>query len=61
MDAYIPDDLYKNIDNKPKVEAILSTVTECCIRIPGIKNVEDARREIRDLGEDRVAEAIIVG
>ncbi len=61
MRADIPDSLYNDLNNKGKVEKILESVEETCLRMPGLKSVEDARKEIRELGEPKVAEAIIVG
>ena len=61
MIAYLPDVLFNDTNNRAKVEKILESVEETCLRIPGVKSIEDARKEIRELGEPKVADAIIVG
>ena len=61
MNVYLPDSLFNDPNNREKVEKILGPVLETCLRIPGVKSIEDARKEIRELGEPKVADAIIVG
>ena len=57
----LPDSFYIDINNKGKVEKILESVSETCLTINGYNPVEEARQKIRDLGEHKVADAIIVG
>ena len=59
MLPYIPDSLYKNIDNKEKVEEILRSVPDTCMRFPGEKTPEEAVEEIRELGETRIADSVV--
>lgn len=56
MLKYIPDDLYKDIENKKKVSELLGSVPETCMRCPGIKTLDDAISEIRGIGEDKIAD-----
>ena len=56
MLKYIPDDLYKDTNNKKKVSEILHSVPETSLRFPEIKILEDAITEIKEIGEDKVAD-----
>lgn len=56
MLKYIPDDLYKDTKNKKKVSEILHSVPETSLRFPEIKILEDAITEIKEIGEDKVAD-----
>lgn len=55
MDKYIPDSLYNDIENKPKVSKILHSVPETSIVAAGIKTIYEAIAEIEALGEDKIA------
>ena len=56
MLKYIPDDLYKDTKNKKKVSEILHSVPETSLRFPEIKILEDAITEIKEIGDDKVAD-----
>lgn len=56
MLKYIPDDLYKDTKNKKKVSEILHSVPETSLRFPEIKILENAITEIKEIGEDKVAD-----
>lgn len=58
MLKYIPDDLYKDLENKKKVSEILGTVPDTSMRFSGMKILDDAIVEIRAIGEDKIAEFI---
>jgi hypothetical protein len=56
MIRYIPDNLYKDINNKEKVSEILDSVPDTDVRMKGIKTIDNAIKEIRDLGENEIAD-----
>lgn len=56
MIRYIPDNLYKDINNKEKVSEILDSVPDTDVRMKGIKTINNAIKEIRDLGENKIAD-----
>lgn len=56
MIRYIPDNLYKDINNKEKVSEILDSVPDTDVRMKGIKTIDNAIKEIRDLGENKIAD-----
>ena len=56
MIRYIPDNLYKDINNKEKVSEILDSVPDIDVRMKGIKTIDNAIKEIRDLGENKIAD-----
>lgn len=56
MIRYIPDNLYKDINNKEKVSEILDSVPDTNVRMKGIKTIDNAIKEIRDLGENKIAD-----
>lgn len=56
MIRYIPDNLYKDINNKEKVSEILESVPDTDVRMKGIKTIDNAIKEIRDLGENKIAD-----
>ena len=55
MKRYIPDELFVDLKNKEKVKKILNDIPDTSLRIPGIKTIEDGIREIKELGETKVA------
>ena len=56
MIRYIPDNLYKDINNKEKVSEILDSVPDTDVRMKGIKTIDNAIKEIRNLGENKIAD-----
>ncbi len=58
MLKYIPDDLYKDLENKKKVSKILKATPDTDMRFPGMRTIDDAIAEIRALGEDKVADFV---
>lgn len=56
MIRYIPDNLYKDINNKEKVSEILDSVPDTDVRMKGIKTIDNAIKEIGDLGENKIAD-----
>nr|DAU00091.1 MAG TPA: 30S ribosomal protein S2 [Caudoviricetes sp.] len=56
MLKYIPDELYIHQHNKKQVEEILKSAPETCLHIPGVMTMEDVIQEIRELGEDKIAD-----
>lgn len=58
MLPYIPDKLYKDINNKKRVEEILRSVPNTCLQFSGEKTPEEAIKEIRELGETELADTI---
>ena len=61
MIRYIPDDLFIKIENKKRVVEILHSVPDTCMRFPDEKTPEDAVKEIRALGENKVADFFAAG
>lgn len=59
MLPYIPDSLYKNLDNKKRVEEILRSIPDTCLHFPEEKTPEEAVEEIRSLGETQIADSIV--
>ena len=59
MMRYIPDDLYIDKSNMNNVSKILNSIPDTCLHIPGTKTFEDAIEEIKDLGEDKVADFLL--
>lgn len=56
MIRYISDNLYKDINNKEKVSEILDSVPDTDVRMKGIKTIDNTIKEIRDLGENKIAD-----
>ena len=48
----------KNIENKEKVRDILLSVLDTDLHFPDTKTMEDAIAEIREMGEDEIADEI---
>lgn len=59
MMVYIPDSLYIDIDNKDDVTEILKSVPETSLHFEDQKTLTDAIEEIRDIGEDKIADFLI--
>lgn len=55
MMRYIPDELFIDLKNKEKVKKILNDIPDTSLRIPGMKTIDDAIREIKEMGETKVA------
>lgn len=53
---YIPDELFIDMRNRQKVFEILASVPDTCMRLPGMKTLEDAAEEIRGIGEVKIAD-----
>lgn len=58
MKAYIPDEVVRNKDNIEKIEAILEKVPDTSIRFKGAYTLDDAVRDLRELGEPEIADLI---
>lgn len=56
MMMYIPDRLYKDVGNKDSVDEILKSVPDTSMRFPNMKTLDDAIKEIRDMGETKIAD-----
>lgn len=55
MMRYIPDELFIDVKNREKVNKILHDIPDTCLRMPGVKTIDDAIREIKEMGENKVA------
>ena len=55
---YMIESSCKNIENKEKVRDILLSVLDTDLHFPDIKTIEDAIVEIREMGEDEIADLL---
>lgn len=58
MGVYIPDEAVRNKENIEKINAILAKVPETSIRVKGAYTLDDAVRDLRELGEPEIADLI---
>lgn len=58
MMIYIPDSLYRDMNNKKAVSEILKSVPDTSLHFPGMKTRADAVKEIREIGENEIADLI---
>ena len=55
---YMIESSCKNIENKEKVRNILLSVLDTDLYFPDTKTMEDAIAEIREMGEDEIADLL---
>ena len=55
---YMIESSCKNIENKEKVRNILLSVLDTDLYFPDTKTIEDAIAEIREMGEDEIADLL---
>lgn len=61
LNIFLPDSLYIDVSHKKEVEAIIHSVEDTSIRTDGLRTIEDAIKEIADLGETKIAKHISGG
>lgn len=58
MRMYIPESELKNTDNMQKIVDVLKEVPDTDLHWPGMVTLDDAVQEIRELGEDKIADLL---
>lgn len=59
VNIVLSEDLFLHKENEEKVSAILDSVPDTDIRIDGIKTLEEAIEEIKQLGENKIVEYLL--
>lgn len=58
MQIYIPEPALNNVNNMQKIQDILNNVPDTDLHFPDSMTLDEAVKQIRELGENKVADLI---